>query len=87
MVRHAGFLVPVNGLDVLCHAECRLRDLLMLMEVSSVISRENAEAESRASEIRWLGGRVRTNDGNAKPLQVVYTRFDERTAESTSTAA
>lgn len=52
LVKHAGFPVPDNSLDILRRAEADLRDSLTLIDLHHVMLSEEPEPEYRVPEIR-----------------------------------
>lgn len=54
VVSLSGFGVPDRGLDVLCLAECALRDCLTLTELRWGLNNEQAAEKSRMAEARVL---------------------------------
>lgn len=67
-------LVYYNVLDLLCLAECGLRDSLMLIALRWVSTNARGGAESRMAELCRLKERRRAADDDSKVHGVVHAR-------------
>lgn len=74
--RHAGFLVPLNGLDLLQPIECSFRDSYTLIELRHMLSAHKAIAENQTVEVCRLEARVQTVDAEVEDHYVGYAHVE-----------
>lgn len=79
-----GLLAPENGLHVLLLADCGFHYRLRLMELRWVLSNDQAQAESGATEVRRLNESVRAAEEDSEALRAVPACVVGLTAERAS---
>lgn len=74
--------MPDNGLDFLRLHKCRFQDRLALFEARCPMKLQNAELDTKVTEVSWLKACVHGADPNVKRLCTAPARFEELTTKS-----